>query len=249
MRPGLRPVFVLLSIVALGLSQDDPLARPWQGEKKLILVITPDWNASRGTLARYERVEGSWHWKKIGEPIPVVVGQNGLAWDPALTRRSPGDYQGPIKHEGDRRSPAGVFQLKRGTFGFAPSLSGSRMYIPLTPTIECVDDPASRYYGRIVDRAEVDRVDWKSSEKMASIPEYRWGVVVNYNMDQQVPRDGSCIFLHQWNGPTSSTAGCTAMSGEDIEQVVRWVNGDGRAVLVQLPEPEYQRLRTHWQLP
>ena len=119
----------------------------------------------------------------------------------------------------------------------------------LTSSIECVDDPDSRYYGRIVDRASVDQVDWKSSEKMSSIPQYRWGVIVSYNMDQPVRGDGSCIFLHQWRGSTNGTSGCTAMSPEDIEALVHWMNGQVRAVLVQLPEPEYERLRTHWQLP
>jgi L,D-peptidoglycan transpeptidase YkuD (ErfK/YbiS/YcfS/YnhG family) len=246
MRLRLLTTVLIAAAAALGFSQD-PLARAWQGEKKLILVITPDWNSPRGILTRYERTNGV--WRKISEPVPVVVGSNGLAWDPALTRSGPDTYVGPTKHEGDGRSPAGVFQLKRGTFGFAPSLPGSAIYMPLTPEIECVDDPASRYYGRIVDRTEVDLVDWKSSEKMASIPEYRWGVVVNYNMDQPVPGDGSCIFLHQWSGPTSSTAGCTAMAADDIEEAVHWVIGDVRAVLVQLPEPEYQRLRAPWQLP
>ena len=112
-----------------------------------------------------------------------------------------------------------------------------------------MDDPGSRYYGRIVDRASVDQVDWKSSEKMSSIPQYRWGVIVSYNMDQPVRGDGSCIFLHQWRGSTNGTSGCTAMSPEDIEALVHWMNGQVRAVLVQLPEPEYERLRSHWQLP
>jgi hypothetical protein len=39
------------------------------------------------------------------------------------------------------------------------------------------------------------------------------------------------------------------MSSDNIEQVVRWVTGDVRAVLVQLPESEYRRLRIPWQLP
>lgn len=30
------------------------------------------------------------------------------------------------------------------------------------------------------------------------------------------------------------------MSEENIEQIVHWVNGDVRAVLVQLPKTEYQ---------
>jgi D-alanyl-D-alanine dipeptidase len=115
-----------------------------------------------------------------------------------------------------------------------------------------VDDPASRYYAQIVDRQTVDHVDWKSSEKMRSVPGYRWGVVVNYNMDHPehpVRGDGSCIFLHQWSGPASGTAGCTAMLADDIEAIVRWVDGRERAVLVQLPYSEYRRLRKSWNLP
>lgn len=248
MRRCMVAAFILLVVIGSALSQVDPLARAWGGEKKLIVVITPGWNAVEGSLTRYERSRnGSWH--KISGPTPVVVGRSGLAWDPRLARAHSDLYPGPIKHEGDGRSPAGVFQLKRGTFGFAPSLPGSRIYIPLTPSIECVDDPSSRYYAQIVNRQQVDRVDWNSSEKMRSIPQYRWGVVVNYNMDDAVPGDGSCVFLHQWSGSGSGTAGCTAMPADDIEAIVRWVNDDGRAVLVQLPQSEYQRLRSHWRLP
>lgn len=64
---------------------------------------------------------------------------------------------------------------------------------------------------------------------MRSIPEYQWGVIVNYNMDKPVAGDGSCVFLHQWTGPASTTAGCTAMSPENIEDLIRWINGDGRS--------------------
>jgi D-alanyl-D-alanine dipeptidase len=239
----------ILTLAALNaaLAQDKPIERALHGEKKLILVTTPDWNSLHGTLTRYERQGNG--WSKVSELIPVVVGSAGLAWDPALVRESPGRYTGPVKHEGDGRSPAGIFPLQRGTFGFADTLPGSRNYIHLTAATECVDDPDSRYYGKIVDRGTMDHVDWKSSEKMRSIPQYRWGVIVNYNMDQPVRGDGSCIFLHQWSGPENGTAGCTAMSPGDIEQIVRWANGDARAVLVQLPEPEYRRLRTAWQLP
>ncbi len=247
MRCSVLGIFVVLAALGTAVSQNGNLGRTSEGAKKLIVVTTPDWNAVQGTLRRYERSGTT--WQAVGDAIPVVVGRAGLGWNPALVREHPEGYQGPVKHEGDGRSPAGIFQLKRGTFGFAPALPGSRMYIRLTPAIECVDDPDSRYYAQIVDRTQVDQVDWKSSEKMSSIPQYRWGVVVNYNMDHPVPGDGSCVFLHQWSGPISGTAGCTAMSAENIEQIVRWVDGDARAVLVQLPKAEHQRLRSRWQLP
>jgi D-alanyl-D-alanine dipeptidase len=268
MRSLLSSVLLLVAFAAKAGAQDKDKSiwRAWHDEKKLVVVTTPDWNAVQGTLTRYERRDRM--WVKVSEPIPIVVGRAGLAWDPALVRQTANRYPGPIKHEGDGRSPAGVFQLKGGTFGFADDLPGSRNYIHLTPTTECVDDPNSRYYGKIVDRAAVDQVDWKSSEKMSSIPQYRWGVVVNYNTDHPVRGDGSCIFLHQWSGPASGTAGCTAMSPPDIEALVHWAepaaaseppavaggalqgsNDEARTVLVQLPRTEYQRLQVHWQLP
>jgi L,D-peptidoglycan transpeptidase YkuD (ErfK/YbiS/YcfS/YnhG family) len=247
MRCGLLGLFLVVGSVGMAVSQNGSVWRAWEGEKKLIVVTTVDWNAVQGTLTRYQR-SGD-RWQAVGDTIPIVVGRAGLGWDPALLREHPERYPGPVKHEGDGRSPAGVFQLKRGTFGFAPDLPGSHMYIPLTQAIECVDDPNSRYYAQIVDRTQVAQPDWKSSEKMSSIPQYRWGVVVNYNMDHPVRGDGSCVFLHQWSGPSSGTAGCTAMSAENIEEVVRWMDGKDRSVLVQLPKAEYQRLRTHWQLP
>lgn len=247
MRLSLLGILLVVGALGTAVSQNGTVWRGWEGEKKLIVVTTPDWDAVQGTLTRYERSGAG--WQAVGDAIPIVVGRAGLGWDPALVREHSKRYPGPVKHEGDGRSPAGLFQLKRGTFGFAPALPGARMYIPLTPAIECVDDPESRYYAQIVDRTQVDQVDWKSSEKMRSIPQYRWGVVVNYNMDHPVRGDGSCVFLHQWSGPSSGTAGCTAMSAENIEEVVRWADGSVRSVLVQLPKAEYQRLRSHWQLP
>src|SRR5690348_11252477 len=162
-------LFLCLATSAAPQNNDKSIWRTWQGEKHLIVVITPDWDAVKGTLVRYERRDRE--WIKVSEPIPVVVGRAGLAWDPSLTRQSPERYLGPIKHEGDGRSPAGVFQLNGQTFGFSTALTGSHLYRPITPTIECIDDPVSRYYGTIVDRAKVDGVDWKSSEKMSSIPQ------------------------------------------------------------------------------
>lgn len=178
------------------------------------------------------------------DAIPVVVGRNGLGWSPRLARGYSGVYPGPVKHEGDGRSPAGLFYVKNA-FGFDPSLSGSSTYLPLTPTTECVDDPASRHYAQIVDRQKIDIVDWKSSENMREIPGYRWGAVVDYNTTGTIKGDGSCVFLHQWSG----TAGCTAMAASDIETLVLWLGGDQDVALAQLPKLFYERLRKRWLLP
>ena len=244
MRSGTRTICILLFAFFVTTCTQ---AQSLQNANKLIVVTTSDWNNLQGTLTRYER-HGK-HWKQVGEKIAIVVGKNGLGWDAALARAHADLYRGPIKHEGDGRSPAGIFPLNRGTFGYAPSLSEANNYRSLTPTTECVDDVNSRYYDRVVDRLDVQNVDWNSSEKMREVPQYVWGVIVDYNMDHTVPGDGSCIFLHKWTNSSTGTAGCTAMPLEDIEAIVNWLTRKDHALLVQLPEAEYQRLHQRWQLP
>ena len=201
----------------------DPLA----GSRQAIVVLTDNNDTTAGTLQRYEREAGG-AWRAVGGRVAVVVGRTGLANDGA-------------KHEGDGKSPSGVFTL--GTaFGFAPSADLRVPYRQLRDTTECVDDPASRYYNQIVDRDAVSAVDWKSSEKMRAVDQYRWGMVVNYNTPA-TPQRGSCIFLHIWGGPSSSTAGCTAMPVEDLETVLRWLDPVANPRLVQYTRAEFAKLR------
>jgi L,D-peptidoglycan transpeptidase YkuD (ErfK/YbiS/YcfS/YnhG family) len=121
--------------------------------------------------------------------------------------------------------------------------------------VECVDDPASLHYNRIVDRASV-APDWKSSEHMRNAGEaYVWGVVVDHNAtvpggtSQPVPGSGSCVFLHIWEGTGRGTTGCTAMAEANLETLLTWLDPARRPLLVQLPEPVYARLEHAWRLP
>jgi D-alanyl-D-alanine dipeptidase len=79
--------------------------------------------------------------------------------------------------------------------------------------------------------------------------EYRWGVVVDHNTDPVTAGAGSCIFLHIWLGPGVGTTGCTAMSQEQLEGLLARLDPARRPLLVQLPRPEYKKLRRHWKLP
>lgn len=210
--------------------------------RQAIVVTTADWNAVDGKLIRYER-RGS-GWKQVEQPIPVVVGSNGLAWGHDLAA----GQNGHAKHEGDGRSPAGVFPVSQ-LFGFAPTSPNARMpYLQLTNSTECVDDVNSGQYAHIADATAVAK-DWNSSEQMRQIEQYRDGAVVDYNMSPTTKAAGSCIFLHIWKGPGQGTAGCTAMDAHELETVLRWLDSSQHPVLIQLPKSEYQRLRAEWQLP
>ena len=217
--------------------------------RQLILGATSGWNAIDGEMRLYERDSVNDPWKTVGEKIPIVVGRNGMAWGRGLHGDAIGE--GPVKQEGDGRTPAGVFSLS-SAFGYAPSDLAGEMkapYVQAIATLECVDDPQSAHYNRIVDRAGVENPDWKSSERMRrDDDQYRWGVVVDHNA-QGAPGCGSCVFLHIWEAPGKGTSGCAAMNSSSMEDVLRWLDATKRPVLVQLPQAEFERLRTAWGLP
>lgn len=234
---------------------------PLTQARQMIVVTTKSWDAVPGTLQRYERRIIRSAWQPVGKPIPIVVGRSGLAWGAGLHGDSATLAQGndPLKKEGDGKSPAGAFRLN-ATFGYAPKAKAGQLkmpYVASTTTMQCVDDTQSAHYNRIVDRAQLKQSDWQSHEDMLRKDElYRWGVVVEHNVGgvgqsnaKAKPRGGSCIFLHIWNGPNSSTAGCTAMEAGLMEEVLRWLDAQQQPVLVQLPASEYARLKATWRLP
>ena len=218
------------------------------GSEQVVVVITPNWTSTKGTMQRFERATPTSEWSSLGTAVPVVVGRTGIAWGAGFDGVS---TKGPHKHEGDGKAPAGVFPLDTA-FGFAPRDSMRTVnlpYVQLLPTTDCVDDIASAHYNTVVDRQSVASVDWNSAEHMREVAQYKTGVIVGYNAAPPVKGRGSCIFLHIWAGPTTPTAGCTAFPATEVESLVRWLDPTLRPMLVQLPAAEYARLRERWELP
>lgn len=220
---------------------------PLDGARQLVLVVTPAWDSTSGTLRRFVRDSDTDAWRPLGSVVPIVVGRTGLAWDESQVRPTASD---PVKREGDGRSPAGAFALDTA-FGFdiRQIVSWVRLpYVQLRGGTECVDDARSVHYNTIVNRDSVARVDWSSSERMREIEQYAYGVHVAYNAPPRAGR-GSCIFLHIWGGPRSVTAGCTAMELDALKSLMGWVDPQRRPMLVQLPTSAVARLREEWRLP
>ncbi|OHE77918.1 MAG: hypothetical protein A3F67_09160 [Verrucomicrobia bacterium RIFCSPHIGHO2_12_FULL_41_10] len=216
---------------------------------QLIVITTADWNSTLGTATLFERFPKESSWKKIADSFPVVLGKNGLAWGLGLHGDAP--EEGLLKVEGDGRSPAGVFILGE-SFGYAPANKVGIKNIPyrqLTETDEGVDDPASRYYNRIVAAEMISDHDWNSFETMLR-PDglYRLGLIIQHNWEN-IPGRGSCIFMHLWRSPDQGTAGCTAMASIHLEQILHWLDSKKNPLLVQLPFSEYDARKQSWHLP
>ena len=209
--------------------------------RQLVTGVVDDWTSAKATLRLWVR-DGD-HWRAVGAPWPAVVGHTGTAW----SGESPAGRTGPIKHEGDGKSPAGAFTLHH-VYGYAgaPPAGTKLPYTPVDASWECVDDPASKHYAQVLDRRTATP-DWKSSEHMRrDDAAYTWVIDTEYNA-LQVPNAGSCIFLHVWAGPDSATVGCTAMAEPDLAHLISVLEPD--AAFVLLPRAEYDALAAPWGLP
>jgi L,D-peptidoglycan transpeptidase YkuD (ErfK/YbiS/YcfS/YnhG family) len=240
-------MFVLLtSTLASGLEYPQLIEK----SRQMLLVVTANDSTQAGTLYQFQREKESDDWQLTGDSIPIVVGRKGLAW--GLEEKSGTSLKVTKKVEGDGKSPAGVFTLG-ACFGFAKETETKGLKIPyldITDMTECIDDKNSQYYNKIVERDEVNGIDWNSSEKMRQIsPQYTIGVIVNYNTESPKSGRGSCIFLHIWKAPSEPTSGCTAMAEKHMREIAFWLNEKKNPILVQLTIPLYNSPKASWNLP
>ena len=220
--------------------------------RQILVVLARDWNTAEASLQAYERPAGGLAWKQQGRDVPAMLGRNGLGWGRGLHPAPPPGE--PVKKEGDGRSPAGLFSLGRA-FGSFPAGSDevskiAMPYLALTGSTECVDDPGSVHYNRIVDRGLTKDPEWKSSEKMLQAgPGYSLGLEIEHTRDPVEAGAGSCIFLHPWEDDQNGTQGCTGVKRTAMEQILAWLDPSAGPLLVQLPRAGYDKVRQVWRLP
>lgn len=203
--------------------------RSLMSSKQILQVTVNNRQHETAVLQRYQRSGLHANWKKIGTLIPIVIGKNGLAKQVS----DPSSIAFPIKKEGDLRTPLGIFPISF-SFGImsADKNISSLPWQQLTSDIECVDDPNSRYYNRIVNHRNIISSDWRSSEKMMQEPLYKLGAFIAYNTQPTYPGAGSCIFLHVWRNARTGTAGCLAMDEKNLRVVLKWLRLNDSPLIV-----------------
>lgn len=232
-----------------GIAHAGVAAMPWQNARQLVLVTTADWHVDHGELRAFERRGDA--WEEVVAPAPVIIGKNGAGWGLGLNAPQTG---GPVKREGDNRSPAGVFRIGEA-FGYAAHAATALPYRALSATDWCMDVSGTAQYNRIVDANVVgaDAVKGSSEPMRRDLhadgdQRYRLGFVIEHN-EQAAPQGGSCIFAHLWKSAAGATAGCTAMTPALMQELLAWLKPQDHPVFVLLPQAEYERLRASWQLP
>jgi L,D-peptidoglycan transpeptidase YkuD (ErfK/YbiS/YcfS/YnhG family) len=206
---------------------------PLADAKRLVLVTAPTMNDIAATMRLYERASVNEAWHALGATEPATIGRAGMGWSQFFTKLARRGE--PLKVEGDKRAPAGIYPIGR-SFGI---LASSRPdYLHVTSDTICVHDLSSPAYNTIASRARVGPA--VHAENMSRIlPMYRRGLLVDYPTDAR-KQAGSCIFIHVWRSPTTGTAGCVAVPEPRVEALQDFAAGG--AVLAILPRGALDRL-------
>ena len=250
---GRRPdslVSLYLISFLFSLVSSFPALAQIENADQLVLVVAPEWNSNSGVMYLFERGRDS--WTQVNIPWRVSLADSGLAWGIGLHTNPFGERQ---KVEGDRRSPAGVFEL--GDFFGYDSIPPAGIRFPYrraTTMLHCVDDTGSVFYNSLIGENEVvrdstGRLPWRSSEVMRSdSADYEYGIVVRHN-PRGIPGKGSCIFLHLSRFDSSATSGCTAMNELNLLFLMEWLDPGKHPLLVQLPSAAFRKYLIDWNLP
>ncbi len=191
--------------------------------EQIILVVASDFDSQEAKLEFYDG-------DKRVYSTNVNIGKNGLGWGigEVLLAQKPED---PIKREGDKKAPAGIFKLTH-IFGYQSSSNYKLPYLYASKNLICVDDISSNFYNQI---AIVDKLP-KSYESMRREDhQYELGVVVAHN-EINKKSAGSCIFLHIYKERGAPTAGCTAMSRDDLKTITKLLDRAKNPILIQIPK-------------
>jgi D-alanyl-D-alanine dipeptidase len=222
---------LLLITPQVALAQSCPAALT--GATRLLLVVPHSMNSTIGYAQRFSRALPPTPWRPAGGPFTALLGYRGVAWAHAF--RGFAAKGEPIKVDGDRRVPAGVFRVGR-SFGHGRSRRPG--YLRLTKGTVCVDDPRSPAYNTITSRA---KVGWRvHGENMWRIRQYRQGLLVDYPTNRAA-RAGSCIFIHLWVKDAKGTRGCVALPPKRLTAMQNFAQNG--AVLAVVPKQALARLK------
>ena len=180
------------------------------GIKQLLVVFNETTEQNSAVLVALEKKNK--HWQVIFTPVPVGIGRKGFAAPHA-------------KREGDQLSPSGFFRL--GQLFCYDKIVNTRMpFIQTTSEDKWIDDTTSADYNRHI-RGETTA---KSYEKLKiRSDEYKYCMVINYNMSPVVKGMGSAIFLHLSEGEKPNpSAGCVVVTQSDMERLLKWMNPESK---------------------
>jgi L,D-peptidoglycan transpeptidase YkuD (ErfK/YbiS/YcfS/YnhG family) len=155
-------------------------------------------------------------WSLIYKPFDSTIGKNGFAL-------------ADEKREGDGKTPSGIYPIKFA-FGYFRQIHTKMNYFQTTEDDVWVDDAGSSDYNQLVKRWQTKASSFEDMRRNDNL--YKYGIVIGYNTDPVVRGLGSAIFFHVWRGKEKPTAGCVAMSEEDIVTILGWLDPSKKPLVI-----------------
>ena len=151
-------------------------------------------------------------WRMISAPMPVGIGRKGFAAPHA-------------KREGDQQSPTGFFRLGQ-LFCYDKVVNTRMPFIQTTSEDKWIDDPNSADYNLHI-RGETAAKSYENLKIRSD--EYKYCMVVEYNMNPVVKGMGSAIFLHLSEGEKPNpSAGCVVLTQKDMKGLLKWMKPESK---------------------
>ena len=220
--------------------------------RQLIVTVAEDWDSHRASMWWFSRAKANGPWQITQqEPIPVLLGKNGLAWGRGLLPVPHGERGLPSKQERDGRAPAGCFALGM-LFGNADNAPENVKYPYYQVTArDCwIDDVNHPAYNKHVTVDVNNLPPWYAKQRMRLGDfAYEWLLEIRHNAAPPEPGAGSAIFFHIRRGPDKPTSGCTTMQRENLLRLLGWLQPAAQPLYVLLPRAEYQTRLKSWGLP
>jgi len=200
--------------------------------QQILLVVADEFNSTKAKLSCFEDK------KLIYKDIEVNLGKNGLGWGIGI-KEIPHNSSEPIKREGDKKAPAGIFKLTK-TFGYATQNISKMPYLYSDKNLICVDDSHSSFYNQIIEANDNE----KSFEYMRrKDKQYKYGIVVAHN-PHALSNRGSCIFIHIQKEKSHPTVGCTSMAETDLKKIIQWLDVEKNPILIQIPKKYLKEIKS-----
>ena len=178
------------------------------GQSSQILLVTDDSFFIFTRAKLYVMEKNGDNWKIAFGPFNTVIGKNGVA--------TPGE-----KREGDGKTPSGIYPLKL-TFGYNESIKTKMPYRQLLADDIWVDDINAEDYNRWTKKQKTHAASYEMMKRDDDL--YKYGIVIEYNTNPVIKGNGSAIFLHTWKGKGIPTAGCVAVSEENLIKILEWLD-------------------------
>jgi len=175
------------------------------GQFLVVFNETPESNSA--ILVALEKKNRVWHI--VDHPISAGIGRKGFAATGA-------------KREGDNLTPSGFFRLGQ-LFCYEKEVKTKMSFIQTTADDKWIDDPNSPDYNHHV-RGETKAGSFEKLKIRSD--EYKYCMVIEYNMNPVVKGMGSAIFLHlsENQQQVNPSSGCVVITEQDMERLLNWMN-------------------------